>query len=600
MHQTIFELIFRLWSQIGSRRRTQFAFLLALMILATLSEMLSIGAVLPFLLILTDPNRLFESLSIYSFMQVIKIKDPGELALLSALFFCMVAIISGVFRLTLLWASARLSYATGADLSINIYKRTLYQPYSVHVSRNSSEIIDGIYTKTSSAIYTISMVVNLIASSLMMIGILIALFYIDYIIAFTAFSIFALIYVFIIRIFRSRLMINSQTIASESTAVVKTLQEGLGGIREVLVDGSQDVYCKIYSNSDLPLRRAQGDNQFINYSPRFIMETLGMLLIVVLAYTLSLKSNGTLMAVPIMGSLALGVQRLLPILQQIYVSWSTIKGNQASLLATLDLLDQPLPDFASKSINKKIPFQQKISFNQISFRYSEDASWVLKEFNLSITKGSRVGIVGATGSGKSTFVDLTMGLLEPTKGAICVDHQPVNSDNKRAWQARIAHVPQVIFLTDSTIEENIAFGVPKDQIDSSRVRLVAQQAQIAESIESWPKKFQTFVGERGLRLSGGQRQRIGIARALYKQADVIIFDEATSALDNETEHEVMRAIEGLSKDLTLIIIAHRLTTLKDCSQIFEFSKGDIKSVGTYKDFLSRSTLVEIPAAGQEY
>jgi ATP-binding cassette subfamily B protein len=201
---------------------------------------------------------------------------------------------------------------------------------------------------------------------------------------------------------------------------------------------------------------------------------------------------------------------------------------------------------------------------------------------LSIAKGSRVGFIGVTGSGKSTLLDIVMGLLEPTEGKIEIDGAPITMSNNRAWQAHIAHVPQSIFLADSTIEENIAFGVPQEEIDRMRVQQAARQAQIAETIEKWPKQYQTFVGERGIRLSGGQRQRIGTARALYKKADVIIFDEATSALDNETEQDVMQAIESLSKDLTLLIIAHRLTTLKNCTQIVELAGGGIRRIGSYQ------------------
>jgi ATP-binding cassette subfamily B protein len=213
---------------------------------------------------------------------------------------------------------------------------------------------------------------------------------------------------------------------------------------------------------------------------------------------------------------------------------------------------------------------------------------VLKGIDLKIAKGSRVGFIGATGSGKSTLLDIVMGLLQPTNGSMEIDNKEVTSGNHRAWQEHIAHVPQAIFLADSSIEENIAFGIPKDQIDHDRVRQAAQQAQIAESIESWPEQYETFVGERGIRLSGGQRQRVGIARALYKRADVIIFDEATSALDNETENAVMNSIESLNKDVTLLIIAHRLTTLKNCNQIVELSDGEILRSGSYENLIKQS------------
>ena len=314
-----------------------------------------------------------------------------------------------------------------------------------------------------------------------------------------------------------------------------------------------------------------------------------MLLIAALAYTLAQQTDGIAKAIPILGALALGAQRLLPALQQAYGSWSGIRGGQASMQDVLELLDQPLPEYADQPPAKPMPFRQEISLKQISFRFSPQTPWVLKNLNLNIAKGGRVGFVGVTGSGKSTLLDIVMGLLQPTGGVLEIDGQAVAPTNHRAWQARIAHVPQAIFLADSSIEENIAFGVPKEQIDRVLGRQAAQQAQIANVIETWPKQYHTIVGERGIRLSGGQRQRIGIARALYKQADVIIFDEATSALDNETEQAVMQAIDGLSKEITLLIIAHRLTTLKNCTQIVALCDGGIERCGSYQDMVTRVT-----------
>jgi ATP-binding cassette, subfamily B, bacterial PglK len=316
------------------------------------------------------------------------------------------------------------------------------------------------------------------------------------------------------------------------------------------------------------------------------MEALGMMLIAVLAYSLALQADGITKAIPILGSLALGAQRLLPVLQQAYGAWVGIQGIQASLQDVLELLDQPLPDYADQPSAQPLPFRNNISLKQLGFCYTTQTPYVVKHINLIIPKGSRIGFIGVTGSGKSTLLDIIMSLLQPTDGKLEVDGQVVTPVNQRAWQAHIAHLPQAILLADSRIEENITFGIPKDQIDHKRVRHATQQAQIADSIESWPKQYQTFVGERGIRLSGGQRQRIGIARALYKQADVIIFDEATSSLDNETEQAVMQVIEGLSKDLTLLIVAHRLTTLKNCTQIVELGEGRIKRVISYQDIVN--------------
>lgn len=587
--QAITQLLSRLWRHISSRRKVQFGLLLVLMIGASFAEVLSIGAVLPFLAVLTAPKHVFEHSAAQYFIQTLGISSAEQLLLPLTIVFGVAALLAGGMRLILLWFSTRLSFATGADLSINIYRRTLYQPYAVHVARNSSEVINGISGKADGVIHSIIMpTLILISSGVILIAILVVLISIDPVIAMVAFGGFGVLYASIIWLTRKRLLINSQLIAVKSTHVIKSLQEGLGGIRDVLIDGSQAAYCQIYRDADHPLRLAQGNNLFIGQSPRFGMEALGMLLIAMLAYVLAKQTDGIAKAIPVLGVLALGAQRLLPVLQQAYVAWSSIKGGQASLQASLELLDQPLPDYAGQSMAEPLPFKQQISLVQLSFRYTPQTPLVLNKINLNIVKGSRIGFIGTTGSGKSTLIDIIMGLLQPTEGTLEVDGQPITIGNQRNWQAHIAHVPQSIFLADSTIEENIAFGIPKNQIDYSRVIQAAQQAQIADIIESWPEQFQTFVGERGIRLSGGQRQRIGIARALYKQADVIIFDEATSALDNETEEAVMQAIAGLSENLTILIIAHRLTTLKNCTEIVELGSSEIMRTGTYQEIVAKS------------
>lgn len=583
----IFQLLSRLWHSISLRRRRQFFLLLVLMILSSFAEVLSIGAVLPFLAVLTAPNRVFEHPNIQPLIQNLGISSPDQLLFPLTVAFSITVILAGTMRLLLIWASTRISFATGADLGIDIYRRTLYQPYSVHVGRNSSEVINAISAKANGVIYNIILpILILLSATVTLSAILVALIMVDPIIALAAFGGFGVIYVFIIMLTRKRLMIDGQLIARESTHVIKSLQEGLGGIRDVLIDGSQATYCEIYRSADQPLRRAQGRNLFISQSPRYGMEALGMLLIAALAYTLAQQADGIGKAIPVLGALALGAQRMLPVLQQAYGAWTTILGGQASLQDALELLDQPLPDFANQQIPEPLPFRQQIRLNQLSFRYSTETPMVLSGLNLSIAKGSRIGFIGKTGSGKSTLLDIIMGLLQPTDGTIEVDGEQILTGNNRAWQAHIAHVPQAIYLADSTIEENIAFGIPVGKIDHERVRQAARQAQIASIIETWPRKYQTFVGERGVRLSGGQRQRIGIARALYKKADVIIFDEATSALDNETELSVMQAIEGLGENLTILIIAHRLTTLKNCTHIVELCDGKIKRAGTYQEIVT--------------
>ena len=584
-----------LWSHLSKRRQKQFWLLLSLMVLASIAEIISIGAVLPFLGILTAPEQIYQHQLMQPVNDILNITSSDQLLLPLTTVFILAALLAGTIRLTLLYVMTRLTYATGADLSINIYRRTLYQEYSVHVSRNSSEVINGIITKTNTVISgIISPTLSLISSTIIITAILGTLFAIDVAVALTASIGFGILYFGVISYTKKQLRENSQTIADQSTQMVKSLQEGLGGIRDVLIEGGQEFYCNLYRNADLPLRRASGNNKFISASPRYAMEAIGMTLIAGIAYTMSLREDGLTSAIPILGSLALGAQRLLPALQQAYGSYSQLKGSHSSFQDVLNLLNQPFPQYAmqgkSYEIVEPISFESEITLNSLSFRYTvgtiENTPWVLKDINLKLIKGTRIGFMGVTGSGKTTLLDIIMGLLAPTSGQIEIDGIAITNENRRAWQAQISHVPQTIYLSDSTIEENIAFGIPKENIDHKKVIKAAEKAQIAELIDGWQEGYQTFVGERGIKLSGGQRQRIGIARALYKQTNVLIFDEATSALDNETEQAVMDAIEGLESELTVLIIAHRLTTLKKCDLVVKLDKNNIYYSGSYKDMIN--------------
>ena len=385
---------------------------------------------------------------------------------------------------------------------------------------------------------------------------------------------------------RKNLSTNSARIASKSDLMVKTLQEGLEGIREVLLNSNQLFYVKLYRDADLIMRQATWRNEMIYSSPRFIMEASGIAIVALFAYFATLQFGGINEFLPILGVFVLGAQKLLPAIQKAYASYSRIKGAAYSLEDVIDLLDQPLPKYANFSANMPIPFTHSIELKNLSFRYSHQSPWVLKNLNFKIPKGSVVGIIGSTGCGKSTIIDLIMGLLPLTNGELTVDGVPIDNENKREWQANISCVPQDIYLSDGTIKENIAFGLPKEQINFSKVKIAAQKAQIAELIESWDDQFETMVGERGMRLSGGQRQRIGVARALYSESNVLILDEATSALDNETELAVMNSINTFNKDITVIIIAHRLTTLKKCDMILELGNNFQTKIMDYSEIIN--------------
>lgn len=589
----------RLWMHLSRRRQRQFIVLFVLMLVSAFTEVVSLGAVLPFLAVLTAPENVFAYTQVSDIARGFGIASADGLVLPLTIVFAVAALVAGALRMFLLWAGMRLGLASGSDLSIELYRRTLYQPYRVHLARNSSEVIAGITQKVNGVAFGVLQPVLVLLSSLVLLAAIMAvLVAIDPNVAVAAALGFGVSYALIALVVRSRLKTNSERVAREQTQMVKALQEGLGGIRDVLLDGAQPLYCEIYRQADHPLRRAQGDSQFINASPRYAMEAVGMVLIAALAYALSQQRGGVANALPVLGALALGAQRLLPALQQSYGAWVTIVSCQASLVETLDLLDQELPPEATEPAPLPLIFKESIQFQQVRFRYSASTPWVLDSLNLTIRKGSRVGFVGATGSGKSTVLDILMGLLLPTEGQLIVDSQPVSGRHQRAWQRTIAHVPQSIYLADTTLAENIAFGVHRNDIDMERVRQSARQAQIADFIESRTEGYDAFVGERGIRLSGGQRQRIGIARALYKQASVLVFDEATSALDNTTEQSVMDAIDGLNRDLTILLIAHRLTTVRHCDVIVELDKGRVVAQGSYDELICRSaTFQKLALAG---
>lgn len=586
--ESLIHILSCLWRELSPRRHMQFIGIFVLMMISAFAEMANIGAILSFLTALTAPESLIDNPYLRPILHFANIQDSKQLLLFVAISFALITGLTNGLRLAVVWGSTRLSFGAGADLSSKAYRSTLYQPYEVHISRNTSEILNGV-GKVNEVVVAINLVFNLLSSSIMIVAILIAIIAVEPLVALGATIGFGLIYVGVIGITKNKLLQNSRRVASESTRVIKALQEGLGGIRDILIDGSQEIFCETYQNSSARSRRAQGNIEIIKASPRYIVESLGIALILILSYLIAVSSESVSKVIPVLGALGLASQRLLPVLQGAYTSWSGIRGMQASLIDALTILQQPIKEYQMSPMGPEIKFEKKIELINLSFQYGRDGAQVISGVNFEILKGDRIGIIGTTGGGKSTLLDIVMGLLRPTSGEVRVDGIAVSEVNAASWMRHIAHVPQAIYLSDSSIEENIAFGVPIAEIDPARVRSAAMQAHISNAIESWPNKYNTIVGERGVRLSGGQRQRIGIARALYKNADVIIFDEATSALDNETEAGVMAAIEELSESLTILMIAHRVTTLRGCTKIIELDSGQIKRVASY-DEIMRSTV----------
>ena len=484
-------LLKRLWRHISKKRHYQLGLLFILMVFSSFAEIASIGAVIPFLGILTSPEQIFQNGAFQPIITFFDFKSPEDLLWPITIFFITATIFSGSIRLALVFVNTRLSFATGHDLSIDIYNKTLFQPFHVHIDRNSSEIINGVAIKTDLVITQILLpFLNFLSSTVMIVFITTALVILNPIVAFSVMGGLGLIYYSLIKLTSFQLLRNSQRIADKTTTRVKSLQEGLGGIRDILLSGTQDTYCDIYRDADLPLRRSQANNAFINLSPRYAMEALGMVLIAIVAFYFTTSDRSIESVIPILGALALGAQRMLPMLQLAYQGWSTMLGGRASLVDTLEFLDQKIPEVNNEV---SIDFNKNIILKDISFRYKNDQTNVLDKINLEIPKGSCVGFIGPTGSGKSTMLDILMGLLVPTSGKLIIDGKEVLPENAKSWQRNISHVPQDIFLSDSTIKENVAFGIPFHEINMDKVAKAVSMAQLDDVINNLPEKYNTCI-----------------------------------------------------------------------------------------------------------
>ena len=576
-------------SYLPARRRYQTAMVLLLMLLGGIAELFTIGAVFPLLIMLSGANPqsthsrfadIFASIGIH----------PAHYSLLTlAAVFTAIAISSATIRIILAWSSQKLVFRIGYDLGVSLYDRMLHQPYNFHVNTNSGRIVAEISNVQRLLSSMMLPLMQAVSATIISLFILAALMMINTKVAMISFAGLGGFYACVSLWSRPKLRRNAVFLKQSNQDRFQALQEGLGGIRDVLLDNAQPIYVAKFARIDTKLRDAQAANALISVTPRFVVEAFGMIFIVGLA--LVMTAEGHIQAsLPVLAVLALGAQRLMPLLQSVYNGWTNVIGNQAILVSVVELLQRPMPPrFQISTGAEPLEIKRELRTVGLGFRYGPESQFVLHDVDMIVPRGSRVGLIGKTGSGKSTLTDLLMGLLQPTRGNILIDGVSLQEENVIAWQREIAHVPQHIFLMDSSILENVAFGVPRKKIQRERVREACRLAQLDEFIESLPDGYDTGIGEWGTRLSGGQRQRVGLARALYKSASVLVLDEATSALDDATEASVVEALEELRNQYTVIMIAHRLTTLRNCDIIYRLTDGRIEEQGSFDDMIGSHT-----------
>tara|TARA_B100000212_G_C27375983_1_gene534738 strand:- start:346 stop:2142 length:1797 start_codon:yes stop_codon:yes gene_type:complete len=574
-----------LWNNFTVKRKSQLVLITLATFITAILDLISIGSIMPFISVIMDSEATFNNPSFNKYFKFYGYSSGDEIILPITYFFIFINIIAAIIKIIIFWFQNKISVLCGNDLSRLAYTKTIYQPFEIHINRNSGDVISSIVNNVNITVFGVLYMVLLFVSSLIFsLAILGGILFIDPIISLIALATLCFFYIPISIFLKGRLERNSKIVDLGQKKIVRFIQEALGGIRNLILDKSHDFFIKKYNEIDFNLRDAVAENKFLGSVPRYVIEALVVILMALLGLYYAYQPNGMNEGLPIIGFIALASQKLIPNMQQIYRCYASIAGSKENLDDTLKILNQELitndDDLASqKNINKF----NKISLQNISFRYSQDESLIFDNISLDIYKGEKVGIVGVTGGGKSTLIDLILGLLKPESGKILIDENNIENV-KSSWQKMISHVPQDVYYSDDSFAKNIAFGTDVKNINQDKLIDASKDARILDYIMQQDDKFNHSLGESGVQLSGGQKQRLGIARALYKDSNLIIFDEATSALDEKTEKNVVNSIQSIDSEKTVLIIAHRLSTIKNADRIFCVENGDILIFNSYAEY----------------
>lgn len=569
----------KIMAVLPNRLRIKLLFLAVLMLLGAFAEVVSLSAIVPFLTLLVDNDSVAKLNFVGDWLAS---KPLSEQKFWISGAFLGALVMATMMKVILLSTNIRFTQAAGFALSKDAFRKTLSQPYDWHTQHNSSEHIANLGRVSAFVNSNIGPMLNLLTASIMGGAILSLLLMTHTLIMLGLLIGITTFYALVIKLTRQGLLINGKIINRAASERVRVVQESLGGIRDVILDNSFVVHLKRFERVEMAQRSAMKHNQWVSQLPRHLLELIGMTGIVFIAMYITTVDQDA--SISTLGFIAFGSQKLMPLAQQIYYAWSTLRSAGPSRKDVFNLI--ALPDCPPTIDTQSIAFNSTINLSKVFYAYPGHNKQALHSIDLKINRGQRIGFVGPSGGGKSTLIDLIMGLLIPSSGQISIDGTVLSSDNISHWRKRVAHVPQSIYLLDASIRENIAFGVEPSEIDESRVLRCISMAQLTETINSLPAGLDTVIGERGVMLSGGQRQRIGIARALYRQADVLVLDEATSALDNDTEQRVIAALQEIGAGVTVLMVAHRLTTLAQCDRIVHIENGSITRQESYEELMT--------------
>jgi ABC-type multidrug transport system fused ATPase/permease subunit len=559
----------RLFRLVDRRGRRMLAAVVALTVVGAFTELLTIGAVVPFLALLAaaPPGRHMHWIHVV--FAALGARSHGEELVAATVLLCAAAVVSGILRLVLTWVTQKFVSEFGQRLSVEVQRRMLLQPYSWHVRHNSSDQLAAIAKVEILGGAVLTSLIQASAASVLVVVVLALLLQIAPVATIAAGLALGAAYYLLGVLSRRRYEAYSELIGEAYERRIRIVQEGLGGIRDVILDGSQSKVVDQFRAINLQLVQARANAMIVAAVPRSLIESAGIIIIAALALLLSGREGGLIAALPILGALALGAQRLLPLVHQLYHGWSIVASNRYVIDDIVRSLSLPVETVATDVVPLK--FERSIEFRDVGYAYAGRPERAVAGLTFAIPHGARAALVGPTGSGKSTTADLLMGLLEPSTGTILVDGVPVTDANRQAWRANLAHVPQMLFVADATIAQNIAL---MGEVDMARVRDAATIAQLDSFIDSLPEGYETRVGEKGAQISGGQRQRLAIARAVYKGTPLLVFDEATNALDPATEAAILHALDGLQKEgRTIVIIAHRETGTLGCDLVLRLEAG---------------------------